>query len=175
MSISPETRLSVRQRANFVCEFCGVSETDTAGELTVDHFHPKTRGGTDDLTNLLYCCVRCNQYKADYWSDAADAPRLWNPRQETLDVHLLTLADGTLYPVTPTGEFTCHRLRLNRAPLVAYRLRKQQQNDELALLTRYQETVRMLEQPHKQQVALLEEQRNLLNEQQRLLRILMGL
>jgi hypothetical protein len=175
MSISPETRLAVRQRADFVCEFCGVSEIDSAGELTVDHFHPKIRGGTDDLTNLLYCCVRCNQYKADYWSGVADAPKLWNPRQEALDVHLLLLADGTLYPVTPTGEFTLHRLRLNRVPLVAYRLRKQQQSEELGLLTRYQETVRMLEQLHEQQIALLEEQRSLLNEQQRLLRILIGL
>lgn len=66
MSIPEAVRLQVRQRANFACEFCGVTETDTGGELTVDHFCPQTKGGTDDPDNLLYSCHRCNQYKADY-------------------------------------------------------------------------------------------------------------
>ncbi len=30
----------VRQRAHFACEFCGVTETDVGGELTIDHFQP---------------------------------------------------------------------------------------------------------------------------------------
>ncbi len=29
----------VRIRARFACEFCEVTETDTGGELTIDHFH----------------------------------------------------------------------------------------------------------------------------------------
>ena len=67
MSISTDVRWAVRQRAHFACEFCGVTETDTGGELTIDHFQPHTKGGTDAPENLLYCCHRCNQYKADYW------------------------------------------------------------------------------------------------------------
>jgi 5-methylcytosine-specific restriction endonuclease McrA len=54
----------VRQRAGFSCEFCAVTETDTGGRLTVDHFQPKAKGGTDaleNLENLIYCCFRCNQ------------------------------------------------------------------------------------------------------------------
>lgn len=79
MSIAPELRLAVRQRANFACEFCGVTETDTGGALTIDHFQPQTKSGTDDPDNLLYCCPRCNQYKADYWPTGPDDPSLWNP------------------------------------------------------------------------------------------------
>jgi hypothetical protein len=173
MSIAAELRLAVRQRANFACEFCGVTETDTGGELTVDHFHPQTRGGTDDLDNLLYCCPRCNQYKADYWPTQPDDPILWNPRRDPIEAHLLLLADGRLYPVTVVGAFTLKRLRLNRPPLVAYRLQKQHQAEELRLLARYRDIVMVLGQLHQQQVALLEEQRALLEEQRTLLKLLL--
>ena len=46
---SDEIRQQVRQRADFTCEFCGISETDTGGELTVDHFQPFGKGGNDGL------------------------------------------------------------------------------------------------------------------------------
>ena len=83
------------------------------------------------------------------------------------------ISDGTLHPLTPTGVFTLKRLRLNRPPLVAYRLRKQQRAEETRLLTRYRDTVQLLEQLHTQLAVLVEEQRNLLEEQQELLRLLL--
>lgn len=174
MSTVDSARLRIRTRADFACEFCGVTETDTGGELTVDHFQPKTKGGTDDIENLLYCCVRCNQHKADYWPSLATDLMLWNPHQESMASHLLILADGTLYPTTPIGAFTLKRLRLNRPPLVAYRLRKLQQNEEAQLLLRYREIVLTLERLHQQQVSLLEEHKALLDQQQRILRLLLG-
>ena len=87
--------------------------------------------------------------------------------------HLLTLADGTLYPITPTGAFTLRRLRLNRPPLVAHRLRKHYQGEEQRLLARYQDLVMVLEQLQTQQAVLLEEQQTLLEEQRALLRLLL--
>ncbi len=46
MSAPPaDIRLTIRQQANFACEFCGVTETDTGGELTIDHFQPRAKGG----------------------------------------------------------------------------------------------------------------------------------
>lgn len=113
MTITDEIREQVRRRADFACEFCGVTETDTGGELTVDHFQPKAKGGADSLDNLLYCCARCNQYKLDYWPMHADDPALWNPRREPASLHFLELDDGTLQPLTTTGAFTLKRLRLN--------------------------------------------------------------
>jgi hypothetical protein len=173
MSITEAVRFQVRQRANFSCEFCGVTETDVGGELTIDHFRPQSRGGANDQENLLYCCQRCNQYKADYWPTHPDDPMLWNPRQESCETHLLTLADGTLYPVTPTGVFTLKRLRLNRPPLVAHRLRRYYRGEEQRLLTRYRDLVAVLEQLQTQHAALLEEQRALLEEQRALLTLLL--
>ena len=173
MSIPTDVRWVVRQRAHFACEFCGVTETDTGGELTIDHFQPHTKGGTDAPENLLYCCHRCNQYKADYWPTQSEDPPLWHPRHEPIERHLLLLANGTLYPITETGAFTLKRLRLNRPPLVAYRVRKQGEIAEYRLLTRYRDLVVILEQLHRQQVALLEEQQVLLEEQRRLVQLLL--
>lgn len=47
MSISKALRKQVRQRANYACEFCSVSETDSGGELTIDHFQPVAKGGEE--------------------------------------------------------------------------------------------------------------------------------
>jgi hypothetical protein len=66
-----------------------------------------------------------------------------------------------------TGLFTLKRLRLNRQPLVAHRLRKRQ-------WTRYLDLVQSLKQLYTQQFALMEEQRQLLEEQRELLRLLLG-
>jgi HNH endonuclease len=173
MTVPAEIWEQVRRRAEFACEYCGVTETDTGGLLNVDHFHPQARGGTDHLGNLLYCCQRCNLYKADYWPVQPNDSVLWNPRQDALGTHLLLLADGSLYPITAVGTFTVRRLRLNRPPLVINRLRRQPRAEEARLMARYQELVTLLEQLHQEQLVLLGEHRALLEEQRALLRVLL--
>ena len=93
MTRAAELWEQARRRANFACEYCGVTETDVGGLLTVDHFQPQARGGADALGNLLYCCHRCNLYKADYWPTQPTDPVLWNPREESVGTHLLFLTD----------------------------------------------------------------------------------
>jgi hypothetical protein len=174
MALPADVVAQVRQRANFACEYCGASETDTAGELTVDHYQPRACGGPDDLGNLLYCCYRCNLYKADYWPAQPGDPVLWNPRQEPLETHLLLLADGRLHPVTGTGQFTLRRLRLNRPALVAHRLRRWSQGEVAKVLKEYQELLTALRQMHDRLAAALEEHRALLQQQRALMRHLAG-
>ncbi len=48
---------AVRQRYGGCCGYCGLSETDTGGELTVDHFRPLSAGGDDGDGNLVYACL----------------------------------------------------------------------------------------------------------------------
>ncbi len=96
-----------------------------------------------------------------------------HPRHEPIERHLLLLADGTRYPITAVGAFTLQRLRLNRPPLVAYRVRKRGEMAERRILARYRDLVGILEQLHQQQVALLEEQQMLLEEQRRLVQLLL--
>lgn len=172
MTISTSQWEQVRQRAHFACEYCGITETDAGGQFTVDHFHPQSLGGSDDLSNLLYCCFRCNLYKADYWPAQPGEPPLWNPRQDPMAVHLLALADGLLYPITTEGKITLRRLRLNRQPLVDFRRRKQAQVDGLQLLSRSRDLVVLLEQLQQQHEVLLREHRHLLEEQRALLGLL---
>jgi len=79
-----------------------------------------------------------------------------------------------LHPLTTTGAFTLTRLRLNRPPLVAYRVRRRHTREAARLLTRYRDLSRLIEQLLVQQSALIEEQRDLLEEQRALLRLLLG-
>ncbi len=173
MSISAEMRRQVRQCANFACEYCGVTEIDSAGELTLDHFLPQSKDGADTLDNLLYCCPRCNQYKSDYQAKLND-PMLWNPRAETIETHFLELANGSLFPLTDIGTFTINRMRLNRVPLIANRLRRRQNIEGQQLLRRYETLLTIVERLSEQHAELLESHRTLLTEQRRLLAILLA-
>lgn len=172
--ISDSIRIEIRQRAEFKCEFCGISEIDSGGELTIDHFHPKSKGGNDDLNNLIYCCIRCNQYKFDYWPNDPDEPMLFNPRIENFAEHYLELDDGTIYPLTSTGTFTLKRLRLNRPPLIANRLQKLKNLNKIQLLKKYKNLANLLEQLLFQQGELMEEQQELLRKQYELLNLLIN-
>ena len=52
----------VRQHYGQRCGYCGITETDAGGELTIDHYRPVAAGGNDSDDNLVYACFRCNQY-----------------------------------------------------------------------------------------------------------------
>jgi hypothetical protein len=54
-------RYEVLKRAKFRCELCGISAEDKA--LEVDHIHPKSLGGPDDLANYQALCYSCNAAK----------------------------------------------------------------------------------------------------------------
>lgn len=61
--------LSLRERVFDVkgdrCFYCGEVAT------TIDHFVPRSKGGSDDIANLLPCCRRCNCRKG------AKPPQEW--------------------------------------------------------------------------------------------------
>lgn len=174
MTVSTDMRQQIRERADFACEYCDVTETDAGGELTVDHFQPQSKGGEDSLENLIYCCIKCNQYKADYWNDDLSAPSVWNPRTETFETHFVLLIDGNLYPLTDKALFTIRLLRLNRPQLVERRLRLQRHTEILSLLEKRNEEIMLSEQLVKEQMTMIKEQSDLLKEQDRLLQLLLN-
>lgn len=63
MTISKKTRFEIFKRDSFTCQYCGRSAPDVL--LQVDHIQPRSKGGTDDLLNLVTSCVDCNQGKKD--------------------------------------------------------------------------------------------------------------
>jgi hypothetical protein len=174
MSLTSSIREQVRQRAEYACEFCGVTEIDTGGMLTIDHFRPRARSGSDDLENLIYACIACNQYKQDYWPQTETAPTLWNPRQELASQHFFEQEDGQLTALTPIGIFTLQRLRLNRSQLITARQRRREQLQVETLLRRYQELTTLQAQINIQLTDLAIEQQVLLKEQRKWLRMLLS-
>lgn len=61
--ISGSVRYEVLKRAGFRCELCGISAEDK--NLEVDHIHPKSLGGKDDLSNYQALCYSCNAAKGN--------------------------------------------------------------------------------------------------------------
>ncbi len=170
MPVTEEVRLYVRQRAHFACEYCGVSEIDGGGELTIDHYRPLSKGGDDGPDNLIYCCVRCNLHKADYWPEQSSDPRLWNPRREPSSLHFTAITDGSLLPLTETGIFTVRRLNLNRRQLIARRRRVIRITEEKRLLKHRYELMENRLREMSARAELSKEQRELLQELLDLLR-----
>jgi hypothetical protein len=119
---------TVRARYAFCCGYCGVSEADVGGELTVDHFRPVSAGGDNSDENLVYACVRCNQYKGALLPEATDLAqerRLLHPWWDDLLAHIREdESTGRLEGLTATGRFHIAALRLNRPALIVHRQRR---------------------------------------------------
>lgn len=58
--IKSHTRWSVWERDNFTCLTCGSRKN-----LSIDHIHPFSKGGTEELENLQTLCMGCNSLKSD--------------------------------------------------------------------------------------------------------------
>lgn len=172
MSVLGKLREKARVRAEYSCEYCGVSETDSGGLLTLDHVTPKASGGQDTDENLVYCGHACNEFKAAYHPKSPGAPSIWNPRIEPADVHFIELADGRLYPLTDIGSFTILRLRLNRTQLIAYRLKNRREYNEERTMIFYRNVLRTLEDLQGNQKTLLDDRKQLLEVLSRLIDLL---
>lgn len=53
-------RNRIYRRDGHQCVYCGSNKN-----LTIDHVFPKSRGGTNDWTNLATCCIKCNLKKGN--------------------------------------------------------------------------------------------------------------
>ena len=144
-----ELREAVRRRYSARCGYCGVHETEVGAELELDHFRPRSVGGSDDLDNLVYCCPACNRNKGDFWpsSDPEVAvPRLLYPLRDDRLRHYRQEADGALAALTPSGAFHIERLRLNRPQFVARRLRQLSIEQIAAVVATTRQDVTLLRQ-----------------------------
>ena len=62
MAISTRTRFEVLKRDDFTCRYCGRAAPEV--RLHVDHIVPASKGGSDELVNLVTACQDCNLGKA---------------------------------------------------------------------------------------------------------------
>lgn len=59
-------RQNVFKRDNNQCQYCSSTRN-----LTLDHVHPKSRGGKTSWDNLVTACKSCNGRKGDFTPDEA--------------------------------------------------------------------------------------------------------
>lgn len=68
----PKTvRFEVFKRDKFTCQYCGAKAPEVV--LHLDHIHPHSKGGSDDILNLLSACQDCNGGKGARRLDDASA------------------------------------------------------------------------------------------------------
>ncbi len=119
----------VRKIHQYACGYCGITEVSAGSELTVDHYQPLASGGTEDDNNLVYACVKCNQFKHDYWPNTeqlARGLRILHPLLDDISVHISPNNEtGLLVALTITGAFHIKLLHLNRPQLIEHRLTQQ--------------------------------------------------
>jgi|CXWK01.1.fsa_nt_gi hypothetical protein len=61
--ISKKTRFEIFKRDSFTCQYCGRKAPDVL--LVIDHIEPVSKGGTNDILNLITSCQECNAGKSD--------------------------------------------------------------------------------------------------------------
>lgn len=101
-----------------VCRYCG-----TTNELTVEHLTPRSRGGTNDPSNLGVSCLTCNQHKGPLREEEYLAVRHDQHKLDRLIRHQLRrIADTRPRPPTrrldARSPLATRRLPRRRDPLV---------------------------------------------------------
>lgn len=61
--IPKKIRFEVLKRDGFKCQYCGASAPDVV--LHIDHISPVSKGGGNDIMNLITSCEACNLGKSD--------------------------------------------------------------------------------------------------------------
>lgn len=56
------SRMNIYKRDKHTCQYCG--DRPGTQELSVDHIHPKSKGGLSSWTNCVLACVDCNRKKS---------------------------------------------------------------------------------------------------------------
>lgn len=62
-SIKKSVRFEVFKRDGFKCQYCGAAAPEAI--LEVDHINPVSKGGDNDIMNLITACKPCNSGKSD--------------------------------------------------------------------------------------------------------------
>lgn len=124
--IPEDIQSQVRQRANYLCEYCHASEQWQYVAFTIDHVIPLTLRGADILNNLALACFHCNRKKSGKTTaidpqSSTEVP-LFNPRKQSWREHFIWSADGLLIiGLTPIGRATVATLMLNRERVINIR------------------------------------------------------
>ena len=75
------SRRNIYRRDQYACQYCG--DQPGSEELTIDHVHPRSRGGNSSWENCVLACLECNKLKADRTPAEAHMPLRKTPVRPT--------------------------------------------------------------------------------------------
>lgn len=114
--VSAELRRLIAERANRLCEYCLIHESDTFLGCQVDHVISEKHEGATVAENLCYACTLCNRSKgSDIGSivvSTGEFTRFYNPRNDNWAEHF-SLDGAVIQSLTPIGEVTTKILGFN--------------------------------------------------------------
>ena len=120
--ITGKERAEVTERANGLCEYCLSPVRFATQSFSVEHIHPRGKGGDNALDNLAFACQGCNGAKlvktTGYDAFTKTTVPLYHPRQQRWMDHF-AWSDGFLRIVglTSVGRASIHEMKMNREPL----------------------------------------------------------
>ncbi len=125
-SLPQRLREEVAQRAHHCCEYCRSQESVSPDVFSIEHIHPRSRGGATTLDNLALSCQGCNGHKATRIEcvdpETGGFVPLFHPRNHLWNDHFAWSEDFTrILGMTPTGRATIEALHLNRDRLINLR------------------------------------------------------
>ena len=117
MTITIAIRQRIRQRANFLCEYCHSLEESSTSLFTFDHLIHQSLGN-DSEDNLAVACHRCNGRRYNFTNgidpETQTLVPLFNPRQNNWSEHFIWSTDGQkILGLTSIGCATIKRLDMN--------------------------------------------------------------
>lgn len=112
--------IKARVRANYQCEYCRSSLTNSLYEL--DHIVPSYLSGDDSLYNLAVTCTRCNRNKGVQvrYIDphSRSYVRIFNPRADSWSEHFRSTPFGEIVGKTQIGRATAALLFRSTSRLI---------------------------------------------------------
>jgi 5-methylcytosine-specific restriction endonuclease McrA len=85
------SRKNILMRDRYACQYC--QKSGNSAQLTLDHVHPRSRGGESTWENLVACCHSCNNRKGSRTPEEANMKLVRQPRPFSLHTsrHLMRL------------------------------------------------------------------------------------
>lgn len=125
-SISDALQSIIREHADNRCGYCLSHQQYVPLKLEIEHIIPKSRGGSDDESNLWLACRSCNLHKSNQITAldplTGEQVALFNPRFQQWEEHFRWSHDGTrLAGLTPCGRATVIALNMNNLIAVTVR------------------------------------------------------
>jgi 5-methylcytosine-specific restriction endonuclease McrA len=73
------SKRNILRRDKYICQYCSIELNEK--NATVDHIHPKNKGGSNSWVNMVACCRDCNLYKGNKTPKEAGMELLNKPKE----------------------------------------------------------------------------------------------